>query len=83
VSNISLQNNKVRKQLTELTVPLIVVLKCSLHDIFGALKKREKFMKTENISFCSRVLYSFAKLVKVHQNRQIKVASLQKQMVLY
>lgn len=48
VSNISLQNNKVRKQWTELTVPLIMVLKCSLHDIFGALKKREKFMKTEN-----------------------------------
>lgn len=48
VSNISLQNNKVRKQWTELTVPLIMVLKCSLHDIFGTLKKREKFMKTEN-----------------------------------
>lgn len=64
------KNNKVRKQWPELTVLLIMVLKCSSHDIFGALKKREKFMKTENREHFILPLgirYSCAKLVKVHQ----------------
>ncbi len=85
VSNISLQNNRVSNQWTELTVPLIMVLKCSLHDIFGAftrrtnakaLKKREKFMKTvnrEHLILPLGIIHCVAKLDKVHLNRQIKL----------
>lgn len=89
VSNISLQNNRVSNQWTELTVPLIMVLKqfAWYFLVHSQREQMSRHWKIGNISSCpwvlSIVLPSCTKFIRTGKSKSSFNTSLQKQMILY